>query len=61
MKILRPLDFLEKIYLKLQLSNIYGCNVHFIILFPALEKIISKTPHLCISIKDAKTSNPQFV
>ncbi|CAG8543333.1 1544_t:CDS:1 [Scutellospora calospora] len=83
MKILRPLDALEKNLLKLQLSNLYGCNVHFTvryywdelvnlqnsfleinisqILFPALERVISKTPHLCISIKDAKTSSPQFV
>ncbi|CAG8546878.1 9629_t:CDS:2 [Cetraspora pellucida] len=83
MKVLRPLDTLEGIFLKLQLSKFYGCNIHFTvryywdeldhlqqpysyinisqILFPALEKVISNTPQLCISIKDAKTPNPQFV
>ncbi|CAG8652950.1 5815_t:CDS:1 [Racocetra fulgida] len=83
MKVLRSLDILEGIFLKLQLSKFYGCNIHFTvryywdeldhlqqpfsyinisqILFPALEKVISNTPQLCISIKDAKTPNPQFV
>ncbi|CAG8479785.1 16584_t:CDS:1 [Cetraspora pellucida] len=83
MKVLRPLDTLEGIFLKLQLSKFYGCNIQFTvryywdeldhlqqpysyinisqILFPALEKVISNTPQLCVSIKDAKTPNPQFV
>ncbi|CAG8664882.1 709_t:CDS:1, partial [Scutellospora calospora] len=83
MKILRPLDNLERFFLNIQSLNICRSNVYFTvryywdelvnlqnpfleinisrILFPALERVISKTPHLCISIKDAKTSNPQFV
>ncbi|CAG8745935.1 13269_t:CDS:2, partial [Racocetra persica] len=46
------LDHLQQPYSYINISQI---------LFPALEKVISNTPQLCISIKDAKTPNPQFV